>query len=108
MGYQQPMAVDPPLTCAPRVIGIFPIGRACCAWSGPCSRSRTTSGVGLGPAFSGVMRTLGSLAPGDMRGALFGSIYILIYVSMSVPTVLAGVAVAYFPLPKTTYVTALR
>jgi MFS family permease len=61
-------------------------------------------GVGLGPAFSGVMRTLSSLAPPDKRGALFGSIYILIYVSISVPTVLAGFAVARFPLANTTYV----
>ena len=62
------------------------------------------AGLALGPAFSGVMQTLGSLAPVEKRGALFGSIYIVIYVSISVPTVLAGVAVGRVPLQDATYV----
>lgn len=61
------------------------------------------AGLGFGPAFSGVMRTLTPLAPPDKRGALLASTYIAIYLSFSVPTLLAGVAVANFPLRDTTY-----
>jgi MFS family permease len=62
------------------------------------------AGLGFGPAFSGVMRSLAPLAPPDERGALLASVYIAIYLSFSVPTVIAGVAVARYPLPETTYV----
>ncbi|HEX2090015.1 MAG TPA: MFS transporter [Actinomycetota bacterium] len=62
------------------------------------------AGIGFGPAFSGVIRTLTVLAPPDKRGALVAAIYIVIYVSFSVPTVLAGLALARFPLRETTYV----
>jgi MFS family permease len=62
------------------------------------------AGLGLGPAFSGVLRSLAPLAPPDKRGALLASIYIVLYLSFSVPTVLAGIAVAHYPLRDTTYV----
>jgi MFS family permease len=65
------------------------------------------AGIGFGPAFSGVIRSLAPLAPPDERGALVAAIYIAIYVSFSVPTVLAGMAVARFPLRDTTYVYGL-
>ena len=48
------------------------------------------------------MRTLEPLHRPHAR-ALFGAVYILVYVSISVPTVLAGIAVSRFPLPNTTY-----
>jgi MFS family permease len=65
------------------------------------------AGLGFGPAFSGVMRTLTPLAPPDKRGALLASTYIAIYLSFSIPTVIAGFAVANFPLLSTTYVYGL-
>lgn len=65
------------------------------------------AGLGFGPAFSGIMRTLTPLAPIEKRGALLAATYIAIYLSFSVPTVVAGVAAANFPLRNTTYVYGL-
>lgn len=62
-----------------------------------------TAGLGLGPAFSGVMRSLGPLAPPEKRGALFAALYIVIYFSISVPAIIAGVAVTRYGLRDTTY-----
>ena len=62
------------------------------------------AGIGLGAAFSGILRSLGPLAPPDQRGALFGAIYIVVYVAISVPTVAAGVATSHYGLSSTTYV----
>ena len=62
------------------------------------------AGVGLGPAFSGVMRTIGPLAPPEKRGALFAALYIIVYVSISVPAIAAGVGASRFGLRHTTYV----
>ena len=61
------------------------------------------AGVGFGPAFSGIFRSLAPLAPPDRRGALVASIYIVLYLSFSVPTIIAGVAVGSFGLRETTY-----
>ena len=62
------------------------------------------AGLGFGPAFSGIFRSLAPLAPVDGRGALVASIYIVLYLSFSVPTIIAGVAVGSFGLRETTYV----
>jgi MFS family permease len=62
------------------------------------------AGVGFGPAFSGLFRSLAPLAPPDKRGALLATIFIVVYLSFSVPAILAGVAVTYFDLRDTTYV----
>jgi MFS family permease len=62
------------------------------------------AGVGLGPAFSGVLRSIGPLAPPEKRGALFAALYIIIYVSISVPAIAAGVGASRFGLRHTTYV----
>lgn len=61
------------------------------------------AGLGFGPAFSGIFRSLAPLAPPDRRGALVASIYIVLYLSFSVPTIIAGVAVGSFGLRETTY-----
>jgi MFS family permease len=61
------------------------------------------AGLGFGPAFSGVLRSLAPLAPADQRGALLASIYIVLYLSFSVPAIIAGVAVSQFGLHGTTY-----
>jgi hypothetical protein len=65
------------------------------------------AGLGFGPAFSGVMRSLAPLAPPAERGAFLASINIAIYLSFSVPTVAAGIAVSRYPLRETTYVYGL-
>ena len=62
------------------------------------------AGLGFGPAFSGVMRSVAPLAPPDERGALLASMYIAIYLSFSVPTVIAGIALARYSLRETSLV----
>ncbi len=59
------------------------------------------AGLGFGPAFSGIFRTLAPLAPPDRRSALVSSIYLAIYVSFSIPAILAGIAVGRFGLINT-------
>jgi MFS family permease len=61
------------------------------------------AGLGFGPAWSGVVRSLAPLAPPEQRGALLAVIYIITYLSFSVPTILAGIAVTYFGLLGATY-----
>jgi MFS family permease len=61
------------------------------------------SGIGLGPAFSALVRRLTPLAPPDRRAALLAAIYLGVYVSFSVPTVLAGVSANIVGLRTTAY-----
>jgi len=61
------------------------------------------AGVGLGPAFSGVLRSITPLAPPNKRGALLAATYIVVYLSFSLPTIGAGVAVGALGLRETTY-----
>ena len=61
------------------------------------------AGLGFGPAFSGVFRSLVALAPPNQRGALLASVYIVLYLAFSVPTIIAGVAVGQYGLRSTTY-----
>jgi MFS family permease len=61
------------------------------------------AGLGFGPAFSGVFRSVTALAPPDRRGALLAAVYIVVYLAFSVPTILAGVSVALYGLRPTTY-----
>ncbi len=65
------------------------------------------AGLGFGPAFSGVFRSIAPLAEPARRGALLAAMYIVLYVSFSVPTIIAGIAVSRFPLRNTTYVYGL-
>ena len=61
------------------------------------------AGLGLGPAFSGALRTVAPLAPPDARGALLAAIYVVVYLAFSVPTIVAGFAVQIFGLRGTTF-----
>ena len=61
------------------------------------------AGIGLGPAFSAFLRTVAPLAPAEERAALLSATYVLIYLSFSVPAMLAGVAVTSFGLEPTAY-----
>jgi MFS family permease len=62
------------------------------------------AGVGLGPLYSAFLRTVVPLAPPEQRGALLSAIYVLVYLSFSVPAVVAGGGVTLFGLYDTTYV----
>lgn len=61
------------------------------------------AGLGFGPAFSGVFRSLAPMAPPDRRSALLAAIYMTVYLSFSLPAVIAGVAVTHYGLRDTTY-----
>jgi MFS family permease len=61
------------------------------------------TGVGLGPPFSGVLRSLAPLAPPTRRGGLLAAAYVVVYLSFSVPTLVAGVAVSRYGLRETAY-----
>lgn len=50
------------------------------------------AGAGFGPAFAGALRTLAPLVAATERAALLTAVYVLSYLSFSVPAVLAGVA----------------
>ena len=59
------------------------------------------AGLGFGPAFAGVFRTLSELAPLDQRAALVSSVLVVSYLAFSVPAVAAGVAVTQLGLQET-------
>jgi MFS family permease len=61
------------------------------------------TGVGLGPAFSGVLRGLAPQAPPNRRGGLLGAVYVVVYLSFSVPTIVAGVSASRLGLRETAY-----
>jgi MFS family permease len=58
-------------------------------------------GLGFGPAFAGVFRSLSSSAPADGRASLVSSILTVSYLAFSVPAVAAGVAVTQLGLQDT-------
>jgi len=60
------------------------------------------AGVGLGGGFSAFVRATAPLAPPERRGALVAAIYVVVLVSFSVPTVIAGFLVSVLGLRTTT------
>ncbi len=62
------------------------------------------AGIGFGPAFSGIFRSLAMLAPPDKRSALMSAIYLIVYLAFGIPAVIAGMMVVRFGLRDTTYV----
>jgi MFS family permease len=63
--------------------------------------STATAGVGFGTAFLGAFRTLTALAPPADRGGLVSAVYIVAYVSLSVPAVIAGLVAGRVVLRST-------
>lgn len=61
------------------------------------------AGVGVGAGFSAAVRSVVPLAPPDERGGLISAIYIVVYVSFSVPAILAGLGVNLVGLREATY-----
>ncbi len=61
------------------------------------------AGIGFGPAFSGLFRSLTMQAPPDKRSALVSAIYLIVYLAFGIPAVIAGMMVARFGLRETAY-----
>lgn len=59
------------------------------------------AGLGFGPTFAGALRALAPLVVPTERGALLTAVYVLAYVSFSVPAVVAGVAATHAGLRGT-------
>jgi hypothetical protein len=59
------------------------------------------AGVGFGPAFAGVFRTLSEAAPADKRAALVSAVLVVSYLAFSIPAVIAGAAVTQIGLQDT-------
>jgi len=60
------------------------------------------AGLGFGPVFSGVYRSLAPLAAVDERASLLASIYVLSYLAFSLPAFMAGFGVVTWGLRSTT------
>jgi MFS family permease len=65
------------------------------------------AGVGLGGGFSAFVRATAPLAAPEQRGALVAAIYVVSFLSFSLPTVLAGVLVSVLGLRTTALVYGL-
>jgi MFS family permease len=61
-------------------------------------------GAGFGAGFLGAYRTLSALAPPNQRAGLIAAIFIVSYLALSVPVVVAGVATTHFGLHRTALV----
>lgn len=62
------------------------------------------AGIGFGPSFSGALRMLTGLSPAENRAEVVTAIYVVSYLALSIPAVLAGLSVQRFGLTTTTYV----
>jgi MFS family permease len=62
------------------------------------------AGVGSGAGFSAVLQTLAPLADEHERAELFAAIFVACYLSLSLPPILAGFAVAHLGLLNTSLV----
>jgi MFS family permease len=58
-------------------------------------------GVGFGVAFLGGLRALVSAIPPDQRAAVLSAFYVVAYTAISIPAVLAGLAVTHISLQST-------
>jgi MFS family permease len=58
-------------------------------------------GVGFGVAFMGAIRLISTTAPTEQRAAVMSAFYVVAYLSLSVPTVIAGLAVPSLGLEPT-------
>jgi MFS family permease len=60
------------------------------------------AGIGFGPALSAFLRTVAPLAPLEQRGALLSATYVVVFLSFSIPAVVAGAAATIYGLRPTT------
>jgi MFS family permease len=61
----------------------------------------TVTGVGFGVAFMGAIRLISTVAPIEQRASVMSAFYVVAYLSLSVPTVIAGLAVPGLGLEPT-------
>lgn len=61
------------------------------------------AGIGLGAGFSAFVRVTAPLVAPERRGALVAAIYVVTYLSFSVPTIIGGAAVTVVGLRGTAY-----
>jgi MFS family permease len=59
------------------------------------------TGVGFGVAFMGAMRLISTVAPMQQRASVMSAFYVVAYLSLSVPTLIAGLAVPSLGLERT-------
>jgi MFS family permease len=59
------------------------------------------TGIGFGVGFMGAIRLISTTAPLEQRAAVMSAFYVVCYSSLSVPTLLAGLAVPELGLEKT-------
>ncbi|HZR52457.1 MAG TPA: MFS transporter [Streptosporangiaceae bacterium] len=58
-------------------------------------------GIGLGPSFNGSLRHLSGVIPGGQRGQVMSAYYLVGYLSMAIPAILAGLAASHVGLTPT-------
>jgi MFS family permease len=58
-------------------------------------------GIGLGPSFSGSLRHLSGVIPAGQRGQVMSAYYLVGYLSMALPAILAGLAASHIGLTRT-------
>jgi len=58
-------------------------------------------GVGLGPSFNGSLRHLSGVIPGGQRGQVMSAYYLVGYLSLAIPAILAGLAASHVGLTST-------
>jgi MFS family permease len=61
----------------------------------------TLTGIGFGVAFMGAVRLISTAAPLEQRAAVMSAFYVVAYLSLSVPTLIAGLAVPELGLETT-------
>jgi MFS family permease len=59
------------------------------------------TGIGFGVAFMGAIRLISTTAPTEQRAAVMSAFYVVAYLSLSVPTVIAGLAIPSLGLEST-------
>jgi MFS family permease len=59
------------------------------------------TGIGFGVAFMGAIRLISTVAPIEQRAAVMSAFYVVAYSSLSVPTLIAGLAIPSLGLEST-------
>jgi MFS family permease len=58
-------------------------------------------GIGLGPSFSGSLRHLSAVIPASQRGQVMSAYYLVGYLSLAIPAIVAGLAASHLGLTPT-------
>ena len=83
-------------------IGLLGIVAASAAGSGPGFLvANVITGIGFGIAFLGALRALSAAMPADRRSSVMSAFYIVAYLSLSLPAIVAGLLVGPLGLVST-------